>query len=508
MKPIKRMALLLGTITIFGSAIAAYAAEETSSEAAPSSSQSTDFLPNKTGTFPANISVNGISLEGMTLEEANAAVSEQVNGLLARPVHMTYSGQALDLTLSDIGVTWANPDVVNELDSYVSRGNFIVRYKAMKELENGPVEKTVELTGDAAQVKSVIAPSLEAATVSAQNASVTRTNGQFVVTESTTGISYDADAAAAEILNQALNLNVDSVTYDAAAIVTEPGISTEAFQNFTNTPLGSCTTAFLASDTARADNVRKSIAAINGRVFMPGEEISALAMYGEVTAENGYNLADTYDNGTVTKGIGGGICQTTSSLYDAVLWSELQVTYRSQHSMAVDYLPPSMDAMVDYASGADFTFINSTDHPIYIEAYCSGVGADGYDRLTINIYGTETRASNRTVNYRSEVLEWDYPGTLFNFVVDENMKLGQGSYAEKQATVVNVHPHIKSQLYKDVYVDGQLTESTLLHSDEYDFSTGLIRHASDVNVTVEVDEKTGRSVVVTVKFLDGSPVTG
>ena len=88
------------------------------------------------------------------------------------------------------------------------------------------------------------------------------------------------------------------------------------------------------------------------------------------------------------------------------------------------------------------------------------------------------------------------------------MKLGQGSYAEKQQTVTNVHPHIKSQLYKDVYVDGQLTESTMLHEDEYKFSTGLIRHAADVNVTVEVDKKTGRSVVVTVKFLDGSPVTG
>lgn len=508
MKSIKRMALTFGTFLLFGSAIAAYAADDSTSESAPPSSQSTAFLPNKAGTFPANVSVNGISLEGMTLEEANAAVSEEVNSLLGRPMHMTYSGQTLDLPLSDIGISWANPDVVNELDSYVSRGNFIVRYKAMKELEQGPVEKTVELTGDLEQVKASISPSLDAATIQAQNASVTRANGQFVVTESKTGISYDVDTAATEILNQALNQNIETISYEVAEIITEPSIKTEVFQNFTNTPLGSCTTAFLASDTARADNVRKSVSSMNGRVFMPGEEISALAMYGEVTAENGYNMADTYENGTVKKGIGGGICQTTSSLYNAVLWSELQVTHRRQHSMAVDYLPPSMDAMVDYPSGSDFTFINSTENPIYIEAFCSGIGADGYDRLTINIYGTETRPANRTVNYRSEVLEWDYPGTLFDFVVDDTMKLGQGSYAEKQQTVTNVHPHIKSQLYKDVYVDGQLTESTMLHQDEYDFSTGVIRHASDVTVSVEVDKKTGRSVVVTVKFLDGSPVTG
>ncbi len=302
-------------------------------------------------------------------------------------------------------------------------------------------------------------------------------------------------------------MNVESVSYEVAEIITEPSIKTEVFQNFSNTPLGSCTTAFLARDTARADNVRKSVDSINGRVFMPGEEISALGMYGDITAENGYNMADTYENGEVVPGIGGGICQTTSSLYNAVLWAELQVTHRRQHSMAVDYLPPSMDAMVSYGSN-DFTFVNSTEYPIYIEAYCSGVGADGYDRLTINIYGTETRPANRTINYRSEILEWDYPGTLFDFVVDDTMKLGQGTYSEKQQTVTDVHPHIKSQLYKDVYVDGQLTESTMLHEDEYDFSTGLIRHAADVTVSVEVDKKTGRSVVVTVKFLDGSPVTG
>lgn len=507
MRHLKRITVTLGSVLLltFGSAFAVFAEEP--AESAPASVQSTDSLPNKTGTFPANVSVNGISLEGMTLEEANTAVSIEAERLLERNVHLTYSDQALDQSLTSLGFTWANPNVVNDLSSYVSRGNFIVRYKAMKELEQGPVSQSIELAGDTEQIKSVISPALEAASSTARDASVTRENGQFVITPDQTGISYDADAAASSILSQALDVSAESINYNAEAIITEPSITADVFSNFSNTPLGSSTTGFLASDSNRSDNIRRSSQGVNGNVFMPGEEISALAMFGDVTEENGYKAAGTYLDGAVIDDIGGGICQTSSTLYNAVLLSELQVTKRNPHSMAVDYLPPSMDAMVSYKAGYDFTFVNNTDYPIYIEAYCSNVGANGYANLTINIYGTETRPANRTIEYRSEILLWEYPGTLFDFVEDPSMKLGWGDYSEKEATVVNVHPHIKSKLYKDVRIDGQVTETVEINSlDEYRFSTGTIRHSPDVNVEVEVADS-GRAVEVSLEFLDGTPVT-
>lgn len=506
MRQMKRITVILGTILVFtfGSAVAAFAEESSS---APASAQSTDSLPNKAGTFPANVSVNGISLEGMTLDEANTAISIEADRLLERTAHLTYSDQALDQTLTSLGITWANPNVVNELDSYVSRGNFIVRYKAMKALEFGPVEKSIELTGSTEQIKSVISPALQSASASAQNATITRANGQFVITPEQTGVSYDADAAASSILSQALDISAESISYNAEAIITEPTIKAELFSNFSNTPLGSSTTAFLTSDTNRSDNIHRSSEGVNGNLFMPGEEISALKMFGDVTEENGYKPAGTYLDGAVIDDIGGGICQTSSTLYNAVLWSELKVTKRNPHSMAVDYLPPSMDAMVSYKAGYDFTFVNNTDYPIYIESYCSDSGVNGYANLTINIYGTETRPANRTIEYRPEVLLWEYPGTLFDFVEDSSMKLGFADYSQKEATVVNVHPHIKSKLYKDVKIDGQVTETIEInHLDEYRFSTGTIRHSPDVNVEVNVDD-TGRAVEVKLEFLDGTPVT-
>ncbi len=508
MKQLKRITMILGAVVFLslGSAVAVLA-DEPSTQSAPASSQSTDSLPNKSGTFPANVSVSGVSLEGMTLDEANAAVTEKANQLLNRNVHLTYSGITYDQTVSGFGITWTNTNVVNDMGSYISKGNFIVRYKAMKALEQGPVNNEIQLTGDTEQVKSVISSALSPASISVQNASVTRINGQFVVTPEQSGTTFDADAAAQSVLSQAMDTAVESISYDAATLTVEPTIVTEDLSHFTNTPLGSATTAFITSDTNRASNVNLSASNVNGHVFMPGEEISALEMFGDVTAENGYLPAGTYMDGGVYDDIGGGICQTSSTLYNAVLMSELQVTYRRPHSMAVDYLPPSMDAMVSYSTGSDLTFINSTDYPIYIEAYCSDITAPGSATLTVNIYGTETRASNRTVEYRSEVLLWEYPGTLFDFVEDSSMQLGWGDYSVKQATVVNVHPHIQSKLYKDVKIDGQVVETTEVNSfDEYRFSAGTIRHASDVNVSVEVAED-GRSVSVEVDFLDGTPVT-
>lgn len=507
MRQSKRITVALGSALLFtfGSALAAIAEEP--SAAAPASVQSTDSLPNKSGTFPANISVNGISLEGMTLEEANTAVSIEADRLLGRNMHMTYSDQALDQSLTSLGFSWANPDVVNDLDSHVSRGNFIVRYKAMKELERGPVSASIQLSGDVEQIKSIIAPVLEAASAPVRDASVVRENGQFIVTPDQTGISYDADAAASSILGQAMDVSASSIDYNVEAIITEPNLKTDLFSHFSNTPIGSSTTAFLASDSNRSDNIRRSSQGLNGNLYMPGEEISALTMFGDVTEENGYKPAGTYQDGAVIDDIGGGICQTSSTLYNAVLWSELQVTKRNPHSMAVDYLPSSMDAMVSYKAGYDFTFVNNTDYPIYIESYCSGVGANGYANLTVNIYGAETRPANRSIEYRSEILLWEYPGTLFDFVEDGSMKLGFGDYSVKEATVVNVHPHIKSKLYKDVKIDGQVTETVEINSlDEYRFSTGTIRHAPDVNVEVEVADS-GRAVEVSLEFLDGTPVT-
>lgn len=106
-------------------------------------------------------------------------------------------------------------------------------------------------------------------------------------------------------------------------------------------------------------------------VIAPGEVFSANAHLGSQTAAGGYKEAGVYVNGKVEKGMAGGVCQVTSTLYNAVILAELEVVERSPHSMTVGYVPLGRDAAVA-GTYKDLKFKNNTEYPIMIEAYASG----------------------------------------------------------------------------------------------------------------------------------------
>ena len=125
--------------------------------------------------------------------------------------------------------------------------------------------------------------------------------------------------------------------------------------------------------------------------------------------------------------LGGGICQVSTTLYNAVLLAELEVTERYNHSMIVGYVDPSADAAIAESSGKDFKFVNNTDAPIYIEGYTHD------KQITFNIYGKETRAAGHSVRYESEVLETITPpadqiyadaGQPIGYIVTESAHIG------------------------------------------------------------------------------------
>ena len=108
---------------------------------------------------------------------------------------------------------------------------------------------------------------------------------------------------------------------------------------------------------------------INGTTLYPGEEFSTYKTVSPFSVANGYYMAGSYVSGKVVDSLGGGICQVSTTLYNAVLLAELEVTERYNHSMIVGYVDPSADAAIAESSGKDFKFVNNTDAPIYIEGY-------------------------------------------------------------------------------------------------------------------------------------------
>lgn len=147
--------------------------------------------------------------------------------------------------------------------------------------------------------------------------------------------------------------------------------------------LGSCETFLWGSSANRISNVRLACSRFDGLILLPGESFSYNAVVGERTEEAGFKIAPVYSGTDHQMGYGGGICQVSSTLYNAVLASDLQVDARICHSMIVGYLPIGLDATVDWPD-ADFAFTNSRDYPIKLRASVDDRGRS----VTIEIWGT------------------------------------------------------------------------------------------------------------------------
>jgi hypothetical protein len=193
---------------------------------------------------------------------------------------------------------------------------------------------------------------------------------------------------------------------------------------------------------------------INGTTLYPGEEFSAYEAVSPFSEANGYYMAGSYLNGQVVDSLGGGICQVSTTLYNAVLLSELEVTERYNHSMIVTYVDPSADAAISESSGKDFKFVNNTEYPIYIE------GSTTPDKhITFTIYGVETRPSTHQVEYVSEVLETNVPDTE---VIYTNASLPVG-----YCSVQSAHIGYKARLWKVTKENGVEVSREQVNSSTY-----------------------------------------
>ncbi len=155
--------------------------------------------------------------------------------------------------------------------------------------------------------------------------------------------------------------------------------------------MGSWTSYFTASNKERSANVALSASKINGKVLLPGETFSYDNTVGPRTTQNGFKYAGVYINNKVEQGIGGGICQTSSTLYSAVLYANLEIVSRTSHSLPVSYMPAGQDATISEGY-IDFKFRNNTNYPVKIDAHVNG------GSITCNIIGTPVSGQKVVIN--------------------------------------------------------------------------------------------------------------
>lgn len=410
--------------------------------------------------IPHGIYVGEQDLGGMTQEEAQKLVTDYVNGLSNQKITLDVEGTPVDTTAQELGFYWSNPEIVQETIDAYQKGNIIQRFFALSDLEEKPVQLDLKTQVDEAKVTEFVQNECAGLVAEPQNATITRENGQFIVTPSVTGLTVDAQATS-DALNAAISGGLDKPVQAAAVVAKqEPSIKTEDLETIQDL-LGTYTTDFSSSGASRSTNLRVGAGKINGHVLMPGETLSGYECMQPFTTANGYATAAAYENGQVVDSVGGGVCQIATTLYNTSLLAEMEITQRQNHSMIVTYVKPSMDAAIA-GTFKDIKITNPYETPVYVEGYTSG------KQLTFSIYGKESRPANRTIKYVSETLSTTDPGAPTE-QIDPTMAPG----TRKQ--VQSAHRGLKSRLWKYVYIDGVEKEKTLLHTDTYNASKAIVK---------------------------------
>ncbi|RKJ02871.1 vanomycin resistance protein VanB [bacterium D16-54] len=433
----------------------------------------------KERTLPDGFFVGEVSLGGMTEEQARQAIAAEAGRLSGRRITLDIAGNPSSVTAEKLGVSWSNEDVVEKAMDQISSGNLVRQYMVRKDTEKNPVRIPLETRVDEGKVESFVKSQTEGLMAEPQNASIIRVDGAFQITPGVSGKVVDV-AATKMALDQAL-LNQAGDEVIAAAVVAErqPDIVEEDLASIGDV-LGTFTTDFSSSGSSRSGNLSNGASKINGHVLMPGETLSGYECMHPFTTANGYYTAAAYEGGRVVDSIGGGVCQIATTLYNAALRAELEITQRQNHSMVVGYVKPSMDAAIA-GTVKDIKITNNYSTPIYVEGYTEN------RKLTFTIYGKETRPENRTVEYVSETLSSISPGAPAE-QVDPSMAPGS------RRQVQSAHRGVKSRLWKVVTVDGVETERTLLHTDTYNASKAIVLVGPPAPVPVPAEPQPSEAI--------------
>jgi len=400
------------------------------------------------------IYADNIPLSGMTEQEAEAAIETVVKELSQRTITLiTVNDEEVAVTPGELGFEWINKEITKEASIIGNKGNVVERYKAKKDILYTNQIFKIQYGIDKDRIKQVLEERCTSYDKEARDGILTLEDGQFIIDQGQTGSVLDVNSSTEKLSDFLTGEWTGENTSFQLDIINDDPEGTYEELSLVKDVLGTFHTEFKSSGANRSANVRNGARLINGSIIYPGEEFSFYDHIKPFTKENGYEIGAAYSGGKVVESIGGGICQVSSTLYNSVLYAELEITERKNHAMIVGYVSPARDATIAEASGIDFRFVNNTDAPIYIEAYTTDE-----KELYITLYGHETRSKDRTVEYESEVLSKTVPDTE-NVYTDYSKPVGS-------IEIQSAHIGYKANLWKVVTENGETTRE-LVNTSSY-----------------------------------------
>ena len=306
-------------------------------------------------------SINGVDIGGLTKEQASKKVEEYKSYLKNRKVTIKYGDdkKETDTTFERLGFYIEDDDYVEDAYNIGKKGNIFKRFKEIISVNKKDVTYNLKTGVDRDTLEKYVILKSRLHNKKVINSKFKMTSKGLKATKSQSGLKVKIDDTVAlfeeKISN---NLKDKSMTLNAVVQTKKPKYTKKMNEKCTDL-LGEYSTDYSSSTTDRCNNVQTAAGRINGTILNPGQTFSTVKVIKDRTEENGYKAAPEYSGGKVVSGVGGGVCQVSTTLYNAVINAELQVVERSPHSMVVHYVSVSRDAAIS-GNYKDLKFKNNT----------------------------------------------------------------------------------------------------------------------------------------------------
>jgi len=340
--------------------------------------------------------IEGINVSGKTKAETQKILMESHSNIIAeKNITIKVNNKEYAINISKLDMKYNYSDIIDKAYNIGRNGTVFKNYFAITSPDDNKYE--LPYTYNAAIIDSVVKDIAKDNNKQAKDATIIRNNsGKFIVSIDQTGLSVDSQS-----ITKAIKAKVNNIDKEENLVITSelkkitPKIKSSELTGV-NTRISSVTTNYKNSNANRSENIRLSAAAINGTVIMPGEVFSFNDVVGDRTAQNGFKTAKEIIGDKVVDGIGGGVCQASTTLYNAILKTDIISLERYQHSLKSSYIGAGLDATVAYGI-LDYRFKNTYAYPIYIES-------SAYNKnVTFSIYSNSSLKS-RTYKILNEAV--------------------------------------------------------------------------------------------------------
>ncbi len=417
--------------------------------------------------FYDNTFINGLDVSGLSVAEAeNVVLTDMLSSCKDIEITLESGENSWTLSGSDFEVTNKIQPIIKNLSKIGRDGNFFQNFFKEKEVEKNGQNFTISYTNILGNIDEKIDEIISQVEQEARPASlVFQPNSEelFVIDEGQSAILVNRDALYQEIDNALKNSK--QVEIEIPIFEIENEFDAEELKDSV-IMRSEFSTSYATSSSARKNNIKKALSSFDGMIVESGETISFNETTGPRTEEQGYQNAHIIVGGVYVDGIGGGVCQASTTLYNALLLADVEIVSVNHHSLPASYVPLSFDAMVS-GNYSDLVFKNNLESPIYIKTYADD------EKVSVQIFG-ERFDDDITIKERSELVK------ILPHNGDMVLADSKGEYQDKilykgeYYRVKYPREGYESKGYLQYYKDGELVEEKEIRHDYYQSQDGIV----------------------------------